>query len=522
MTLSITVSSSSKQGEAKRIERDSNDNRSTKDFFTLSVYSFFRFGQYKDCRCSARIRYMTKTILWYDLETFGLNPHYDRIAQAAALRTDMDLNVIDKPILLYSKLSPDYLPVPSSCMVTGITPQKVNETGINEADMIGKLVEEMMKPGTITTGYNSIGFDDECIRSTLYRNLYDPFEREYTNLCSRFDIINLVRATRDLRPQGMVFEKKNEAGFTSFRLTDLTEENNIDQTGAHDALVDVRATISIARLIKKNQPKLWQWALDHRDKDSVKSVIDVMGHKPLLHTSTLFASEKGNTRPVLPLFYSGKNEIWCFDLTRDIPSNPVLGNYDETGIFRLSANKCPFVAPLSTLDSEAEKRLGFTREEAQRKARYVLDRNVFIKEDLLETLPEYENSEKDPDVTLYGSFLSRDDKKRLQEIRKLPPRSKRGHSPQIPFDDEKYHKLVWRHVARNWPETLTDEERKKWKNWCASRLLSPPVQNAQSLENYRNSCRTLLESMETDGEKKKILLSLIEYGDYLEDTVIKD
>ena len=68
---------------------------------------------------------MKNTILWYDLETFGLNPRYDRIAQAAAIRTDMDLNVIDQPLLLYSKLSPDYLPVPESCLVTGITPQLV-------------------------------------------------------------------------------------------------------------------------------------------------------------------------------------------------------------------------------------------------------------------------------------------------------------------------------------------------------------------------------------------------------------
>ena len=236
----------------------------------------------------------------------------------------------------------------------------------------------------------------------------------------------------------------------------------------------------------------------------------------------MFASEKGNTHPCLPLFYSGKNEIWCFDLTFDIPSNPELSDYKATGLFKLNANRCPFVAPLNTLDKEGEKRLEFTKEEVQRRARYIIERKVFDKEKLLETIPEFENTEKDPDVTIYGSFLSRDDKKRLAEIRKLPPSAKLSHHPALPFDDEKYHKLVWRQVARNWPEVLSDSDRKKWKNWCASRLISPPIQNAQSLENYRENCKKLMESMEIDGEKKKIIASLIEYGDWLEDTVIKE
>ena len=303
---------------------------------------------------------------------------------------------------------------------------------------------------------------------------------------------------------------------------DKERENGIDQKGAHDALVDVRATINVARLIKKNQPRLWDWALNIRDKDNVKNVVNVLKHEPFLHTSSIFVSEKGNTHPCLPLFYSGKSEIWCFDLLFDIPSNPNLSDYKETGLFKLNANRCPFVAPLNTLDKDGEKRLGFTKEEVLKRARYIIERKVFDKEKLLETIPEFENTEKDPDVTIYGSFLSRDDKKRLAEIRKLPPSSKLSHHPSLPFDDEKYHKLVWRQVARNWPEVLSDSDKKKWRNWCASRLISPPIQNAQSLENYRSNCKKLMESMEIDGEKKKIIASLLEYGDWLEDTVIKE
>ena len=192
-----------------------------------------------------------KSILWYDLETFGLNPHVDRIAQAAFIRTDLELNIIEEPQILYAKLTDDYLPNPESVIITGITPQFVNEHGIDEYDFIRRINDMFMVPGTVGAGFNSINFDDECIRTTLYRNLFDPYQREYKEGRSRWDIMNLVRATKDLRPDGIEFSKKNpETGYTSFKLTDLTEENHIEQEGAHDALVDVRATIEVAKLIK--------------------------------------------------------------------------------------------------------------------------------------------------------------------------------------------------------------------------------------------------------------------------------
>ena len=463
---------------------------------------------------------MSSTFLFYDLETFGLNTRYDRIAQVAAVRTDMDLNIVGPPILLYAKLSPDYLPVPSSCLVTHITPQAVNEKGLPEAEVIGRLREEMMKKDTITLGYNTVQFDDECIRNALYRNLYDPYEREYLNGCSRWDIINLVRATRDLRPEGLIFNKLNDDGFVSFRLTDLTEENNIEQVGAHDALVDVYATVNLAKLIKTKQPKLFSWALNHRGKENIREVIDMVKRTPFLSTSGKFVSERGNTRPLLPLYWANKNDLYCFDLTYPIPSTVELNNYAESGIYRLSVNKCPFVAPLSTLSAGAEKRLGFTKKEVLEKAEKVLRSSVFKAEDFT---VQYEQSspDLDPDLSIYGSFLSRDDKLKLEEIRKLSPKEKLMGERTTPFDNPKYHKLVWRHVARNWPEVLDDREKVQWRNWCSQRLVAPLVKDAQSIDDYLYTCNELLNSLNTDGDDKKVVLSLIEYAEYLKKTIVK-
>lgn len=469
----------------------------------------------------ARIKDMNNTFLWYDLETFGLDPHYDRIAQFASVRTDMDLNIVDSPILLYSKLSPDYLPTPQSVLLTGITPQIVNKKGEMEAIVIEKIRQEMMKEGTISCGYNTIGFDDECIRSTLYRNLYDPYEREYKNNCSRWDLINLVRATRDLRPDGLVFEKKNsETNTTSFRLTDLTEENNIEQVGAHDALVDVYATIDLARLIKKKQPRIFSWALRMRGKKQINSFI-TNENGPFLHTCPAFGDERGNTHPLLPLFYTKDTELWCFDLTFPLPQNPVIGPYKETGFFLLKTNRCPFVAPLNSLDSEAEKRLGFTQKDVREKAEKIKKLEAFDKNSLLSSIKEPEKEIfTDPDVSLYGSFLSPDDKRRLEEIRELTPQAKLNQSDNLPFTEAKYHKLIWRYVARNWPEVLKEKDKEKWRNWCSSRLLSPPTQTSLSLSSYRSNCKELFDSLNTNGEQKKIILELMDYADELERTII--
>ncbi len=463
-----------------------------------------------------------KTFLWYDLETFGLNPRYDRIAQAAAIRTDMDFNQIGEPLLLYAKLSPDYLPSPESCLITGITPDEVNSKGVCEAELIERLRREFMVPETITVGYNNINFDDEVIRSTLYRNLYDPFEREYKNKCSRWDLINLVRATRDLRPQGIEFSILNpETNAPSFKLTDLTAENNIDQTGAHDALVDVRATIAIAKLIKEKQPKLFKWAMEHRTKNEIAKEINVLSHLPFLHTCPLFVSDKGNTHPLLPLFYEAEKSaaLYCFDLTFPIPES-LEGTYHETGVLRLMINRSPFIAPLSTLDSESEKRLGFTKAWIIQKASQAIQSPLLSKEAVLGAKEPYAESAKDPDLTIYNSFPSDHDKGIMASIRAMSPEDKIKKGEHL-FDDDKYHKLLWRQVARNWPEALPEKDRESWKNFCALRLISPPVEGTPTYELYMRQVEEKLNSLDTDYHDKEILLKLKAYGEELLDKVIK-
>ena len=151
---------------------------------------------------------MTKpaeTFFWHDYETFGTDPKRDRPVQFAGVRTDAELNIIEEPVMLYCAPSDDIVPNPEACLITGITPQHALEEGVCEAQFIRRIHDELSRPGTCGVGYNSIRFDDEVTRYTLYSNFYDPYAREWQNGCSRWDIMDMLRLTRALRPDGIVW-----------------------------------------------------------------------------------------------------------------------------------------------------------------------------------------------------------------------------------------------------------------------------------------------------------------------------
>jgi len=258
------------------------------------------------------------TLYWHDYETFGLDPARDRPVQFAGVRTDEDLNIIGEPLNIMARPSPDTLPHPISSLITGITPQQALEQGLPEAEFIGRILGELGQPGTCGVGYNSLRFDDEVTRNTLYRNLHSPYDREWQNGNSRWDIIDMVRACHDLRPEGIAWPGRADADRPSFRLEELTVANGISHEQAHDALSDVYATIAIAKLIKEKQPRLFEFLYRLRRKKEVLKHIDLKGMTPILHTSGMYGSDHGSTRLVVPVapHPTNSNSIIVFDLAQ--------------------------------------------------------------------------------------------------------------------------------------------------------------------------------------------------------------
>ncbi|MBV6750553.1 exodeoxyribonuclease I [Pseudomonas chlororaphis] len=424
------------------------------------------------------------SIFWYDYETTGINPRSDRALQVAGIRTDAELNEIDEPVNLYCRPSEDILPHPAACMITGITPQQLAEQGLAEADFMTRVHAQLSLPGTCGAGYNTLRFDDEVTRYSLYRNFFDPYAREWQGGNSRWDLIDVVRAAYALRPQGIVWPE--EDGRVTLRLERLTAANGIDHGHAHEALSDVRATIALARLIREKQPKLYDWLFQLRSKQRVMDQIRLL--QPMVHISGRFSAVRHYLGVVLPLAWHPRNRnalIVCdlsqdpqplFDLDAETLRQQLYIRHEDRAEGQLPVplklihvNRCPVVAPLKVLRGEDQKRLqlDMTLYEARRQQLSDTQEVWMDKVQALYAGEDFAPSE-DPEQQLYDGFIGDRDRRLCEQVRTAEPEQlARG---QWPFDDERLPELLFRYRARNFPASLSEEEQQRWRTFCRQRL----------------------------------------------------
>ena len=482
---------------------------------------------------------MSDTFYWHDYETFGTDPSRDRPVQFAGLRTDGELNVIGEPLVLFAKPARDVLPHPQACLVTGITPQQALAEGLPEAEFIRQIHEQLSQPGTCGVGYNSIRFDDEVTRYTLYRNFHDPYEHSWRNGNSRWDIIDMVRLTCALRPDGIEWPR-DDKGHPVFRLERLTEANGISHEDAHDALSDVQATIELARLIRARQPKLFDYALGMRNKRAVLEQLDIAEMTPVLHVSGMFGSARHNLALVSPVAQHpvNKNEVICFDLAAEpsmlvdldedtlrqrlfAPWSELPEGVERPGIKGIHINRSPVVATPKLLDSATAERLGVDVQECYRRREEL--RAIPGLVDKLHAL--YQGRElpsiTDPDRMLYsGGFFSDADKRIMEQVRDSSPDELREQA--FPFEDARLPEMLFRYRARNFPDSLSEEERSQWEDHRFQYLTDPEADASITLDKYHEQIAELqaeLTEPQADGspsqDRLHLLDQLLEYSDSL-------
>ena len=427
------------------------------------------------------------SIVWYDYETFGALPAWDRPAQFAAIRTDEELNEIEAPVELFCKQADDYLPHPQAVLITGITPQDCQQKGLPETEFMGRINEVFSQPGSCSAGYNSIRFDDEFTRYGLYRNFYDPYAREWQGGNSRWDLLDIVRCTYALRPEGIEWPQHDD-GRISFKLEHLTVANGLDHGKAHDAVSDVRATIALARLIRDKQPKLYRYLYGLRSKSQVGALVDVSNHKPLVHISGMFPVEQGCMAVIAPLCWhpSNKNSFIAFDLhqdpaplfelsVEDIQQRVFTRTADmPEGMSRLPLkevhiNKAPVLAPANTLTPDQAERWSLSGDTLRRHLAQI--RNG---PDLTVKLQQVFSGREfapvsDVDAQLYDAFFPAADKQAMQTVHELSPWDLADWP--APFRDKRGEEMLFRYRARNFPDTLNENERERWEQHRIARLM---------------------------------------------------
>jgi len=470
------------------------------------------------------------SFLFYDLETYGSDPRLTRIAQFAAIRTDAELNEIEAPVDFFVKPADDLLPAPVATLITGIAPQDALRDGVNEAEAFARIFEEMARPETCSAGYNSLRFDDEFVRYGLYRNFYDAYEREWRGGNSRWDLLDVLRLAYALRPEGIEWPKRDD-GYASFRLEHLAAANHVRLGDAHEALSDVRALIGMARLLRRSQPRFWEYALTLRDKRRAAAMLDTVAMAPVLHVSQRYPASRLSAAAVLPLARHPRidSRVIVFDLEGDpnalldldadaiadrlyTPAADLPEGEKRIGLKEVHTNRCPALVAWQHLRAADFERLGIDRVETESKAQILRAAGPVLAEKMRRVYAsEAARAPADPDAALYDGFIGDADKNRLAQVRSTPP-DQLGER-DFGFQDPRLIDLLFRYRARNWPDTLTAPERNAWNAYRRLRLDVDSGRSEFTFESYGAQIAALRLAHAGDGGKLALLDRLQAWGD---------
>lgn len=416
---------------------------------------------------------MTRSYFFYDLETSGLDPRSDRIMQFAGMRTNLELEPIGEPVNILVKLNNDTLPSPHAIMVTKITPQATLADGISEAEFCKKVSAELFTPGTTIIGYNSVRFDDEFMRHTFWRNFFDPYEWQWRDGRSRWDLLDVVRMTRALRPAGINWPVRD--GKATNRLELITQENGISHEHAHDALSDVEALLDVTRLIREKQPQLFDYLFKLRDKKQVQRLVNLENPAPFVYSCGRYSSAHEKTTVAFPLAPSKNGNLLVFDLRYNLDELLNDPERDEAATFypivkELRYNRCPAVAPLGVLDQGgAWERIGLDAATVEQNLASLAHHPDFAER--MRTQEE-EKADFPPAVdaesALYDGFLDDIDRRSCEVVRNARPDQLATFTPE--FHDERLPELFLHYKARNFADTLSEAEQRSWEKYRLARI----------------------------------------------------
>jgi exodeoxyribonuclease-1 len=466
------------------------------------------------------------SFFWYDLETSAINARTGRVMQFAGQRTDMDLNPIGDPVNVLIKLTPDILPDPDSVLITGITPQMTQE-GVTEKEFLETFYKDVATPGTIFAGFNTVRFDDEFVRMLNYRNFYDAYKWQWQHGRSRWDMMDVVRMTRALRPDGIEWPK-DANGVAINRLELITELNGISHENAHDALNDVYATIAVAGLVRNQQPKLFEYLLDMSDKKKAAALVDTKD--PFVYTSLKYSPKHEKTSVAVKIAQHPRRQAAIvydlrFDPTEFLELSPeeIVDRWkwtdDETASARLPVktlryNCCPAVAPMGVLDDASKERLQLdmqviTANLATLRANPAWAKNILAALDIMDASQEKRfNSVNDVDSQLYNGFFDEHDCRLLDVVRAADPEE----FSQIidSFHDQRLKELLPLYKARNFPNDLTEEERMAWEQHRFQALMDGGADSRMS--HFMHRLQELAGTV-TDQDKRFLLEELQLYAE---------
>ena len=109
--------------------------------------------------------------VFYDFETSSSNKFWGQIIQIGAILTDDNLQELDR-YEARCRLSPGIIPEAMALIVNKTSPKLLKSANLSHYQMVRQFVSILNKWGKATYfGFNSIEFDEEFLRTTLFQKL---------------------------------------------------------------------------------------------------------------------------------------------------------------------------------------------------------------------------------------------------------------------------------------------------------------------------------------------------------------
>lgn len=401
--------------------------------------------------------------LFYDIESSGLNKAFDQVLQFAAVRTDMELNELERYNIII-QLRPDVVIAPMA-LITHRIPIEKTFDGLCEFDAMRTIHNLLNEPGTISLGYNTLGFDDEFLRFSFYRNLLTPYTHQYANGCSRMDLLPIAALFRLYKPE--VLNWPDIDGKPTLKLEYLNEANELAKGQAHDALVDVLATVELARRFSKEEA-MWNYLKDSFNKNIDRQRREKLtplfqsrleSHDKALMVGVEFGSDNNYQSPVLSIGESRPYSNQTLWLRLDLPElrETTLETIDETTwvIRKRFGEPGILLPPLKRYwDRLSPERLQIVSDNIA-----WLQANPALFEEIIRHHQEFSYPEipnLDIDAALYQrGFLSKAEQKVCDQFQVASPEERFELLDQ--FTDEETKILAVRILFRNFPEDAPEE-----------------------------------------------------------------
>ena len=458
------------------------------------------------------------TYVFYDTETTGTETDFDQTLQFAAIRTDDELNEMDR-FHIRCRLLPHIVPSPGALIATRVKPAMLTDPALpSHYDAIRQVRDKLLEwsPATVI-GFNSLKFDESLLRQALFQTLHSAYLTN-TNGNARSDVMRVAHAVSIYAPGNMIVPTDHQ-GRQTFRLELLAPANGYNHDKAHEAMADVEATIYIARLVRSRAPDIWH-AMDRvTTKSRVKAYLDAQSMFSLTEryfsrTYSWLVTPCGHNPD-----YSG--EFAVFDLFYDPEAYRSLSLEDLVGVLNASpkvirslrANSQPIMMPAEAAPTNVKARSVPTHELNRRVAVIQNDEDFRARVGQAQAL-RFVDEEPSPHIEqrLYDGFPGEVDQVHMARFHDVlwPDRvSLAGR-----MEDSRVKQFAHRLIYFEHPELLPATKRAELDAWRAKRVLSDDegvpwmtirkaIREADDLLQYSSGEETALL-----GEVKDFLLKL--------------